>query len=139
MAVPKKAMEGAELRLRCWNYFNFDLEAEEGNMPDVLWLSQLFSELEPELRPIFECLVEVSFAEPYLPEPSLREYLHNPDAYHVEKITFSSVSNYFWVDRFARIIEAYTIAKEEFYKRAKPTGPGDIKVYEAVKQFFDEH
>ena len=44
-------------------------------MPDVLWLSQFFEGLKPELRPIFECLIEVEYAEQYEPEPTIREYL----------------------------------------------------------------
>jgi hypothetical protein len=108
-------------------------------MPDVRWLSQFFAGLEPELRPIFECLIEVEYAEPYRPEPTIREYLRNPSTYNMKKITFSSISNYVWMHLFAKIIEAYQTAKEECKKNPKPTGGEDKKVYEAVKKFFDEH
>jgi hypothetical protein len=127
------------LRLRCWNFHNFDLEADEDSMPDILWLSQFFISLDPELVPIFECLVEVKYAEKYQPEPTIREYLNNPAAYRIEKITFGGLTNYYYVYHFSRIIEAYSIAKEEFKKRQKPEGEEDRKVYEAVKKFFDEH
>jgi hypothetical protein len=127
------------LKLRCWNYYNFDLEAEDHTMPDILWLSQFFEGLEPELRPIFECLIEVDYAEPYKPEPTIREYLENPTQYRIKKITFSGLSNYVWVYSFSRIIEAYQIAKEELRKRRKPTAGENLKEYEAVKKFFDEH
>jgi hypothetical protein len=108
-------------------------------MPDILWLSQFFEGLEPELRPILECLIEVAYAEPYEPEPSIRQYLENPTQYRIKKITFSSVSNYVWLYSFSRIIEAYQIAKEEFRKSEKPEGGEDRRVYEEVKKFFDEH
>jgi predicted transcriptional regulator len=91
------------------------------------------------LRPIFECLIEVDYAEPYKPEPTIREYLENPTQYRIKKITFSAVSNYVWVYSFSRIIEAYQTAKEEFHKYQKPTTGEDLKEYEAVKKFFDEH
>ena len=108
-------------------------------MPDVLWLSQFFEGLEPELRPIFECLIEVKYAEPYKPEPTIEEYLQNPTQYKIEKITFSSISNYVWMHTFTKIIESYQIAKEEFKKNPKPTGGYDLKLYEQVKKFFTEH
>jgi hypothetical protein len=108
-------------------------------MPDILWLSQFFEGLELELRPIFECLIEVDYAEPYKPEPTIREYLENPTQYKIKKITFSGLSNYVWVYSFSRIIEAYQIAKEELRKNQKPTAGEDLKEYEAVKKFFDEH
>jgi len=127
------------LNLRCWNLYNFDLEADDHSMPDILWLSQFFEGLEPELRPIFECLIEVEYAEPYRPEPTIREYLQNPTQYKIKKITFSGVSNYVWVYLFSKIIEAYQIAKEEFKKNPKPTSGEDLKTYEAVKKFFDKH
>jgi hypothetical protein len=127
------------LRLRSWNLYNFDLEAEEDSMPDILWLSQFFEGLEPELKPIFECLVEVEYAEPYEPKPTIREYLQNPTEYRIEKITFSGISNYVWIYLFSKIIESYQIAKEEFKKNPKPIGGEDLKMYEAVKKFFDEH
>ena len=107
-------------------------------MPDILWLSQFFEGLEPELRPIFECLIEVDYAERYKPEPTIREYLENPTQYRIKKITFSGVSNYDWVYSFSRIIEAYQIAKEILRKRQKPIAGEELKEYEAVKKFFDE-
>ena len=125
------------MKLKCWNYHNFDLEAE--GMPDILWLSQFFESLDPELIPIFECLVEVKYAERYEPEPTILEYLKNPAEYRIEKITFSGLSNYYWVYHFSRIIEAYKLAEESFYKRQKPNDEGDKKAYDAVKKFFDEH
>jgi hypothetical protein len=127
------------LKLLCWNYHTFDLQADEENMPDILWLSQFFTSLEPELIPIFECLVEVEYAERYEPEPTILEYLKNPTEYKIEKITFSGLSNYYWVYHFSRIIETYKLAKETFRKKQKPTGEQDKKTYEAVKKFFDEH
>jgi hypothetical protein len=127
------------MKLNPGNYHNFDLEADDRNMPDIIWLSQFFVSLEPELCPIFECLIEVKYAEKYDPEPSIREYLKNPTEYRIEKITFSGLSNYVWVYHFSKIIETYTLAKEEFKKRKRPTDEGDRKVYEAVKKFFDEH
>jgi hypothetical protein len=108
-------------------------------MPDILWLSQFFEGLEPELKPIFECLIEVEYAELYKPEPTIKEYLQNSTQYKIKKITFSSISNYSWFDLFSKIIESYQIAKEEFKKNPKPSGGEDLKVYEAVKKFFDEH
>jgi hypothetical protein len=134
--VPHK---GYCVKLSCWNLYNFDLEADAHNMPDILWLSQFFEGLEPELRPIFECLIEVEYAEQYEPEPTIREYLKNPTLYKIEKFTFSSISNYYWVYHFKLIIEAYQIAKREFKKKQKPKNGGDLKTYEAVKKFFDEH
>ena len=110
------------MKLKCWNLYNFDLEADDHNMPDILWLSQFFEGLEPELRPFFECLIEVTYAEPYKPEPTIREYLENTTQY-----------------LYSKIIEAYQIAKEEFKKNPKPTGGEDLRMYEAVKKFFDEH
>jgi hypothetical protein len=127
------------LKLHCWNLYNFDLEAEDRNMPDILWLSQFFEGLEPELRPIFECLIEIEYAEKYLEPPGIREYLKNPGEYKIQKITFSGLSNYYWVYHYGRIIEAYEIAKVEFHKRRMPTDEGEKKAYEAVKKFFDEH
>ena len=127
------------MKLKCWNYHNFDLEADEDNKPDILWLSQFFVSLDPELIPIFECLVEVKYAEQYEPEPTIREYLKNPTEYRIEKITFSGLSNYYWVYHFSRIIEAYKLAKESFYKQQKPNDEGDKRAYEVVKKFFDEH
>ena len=127
------------MRLKCWNLYNFDLEADDHNMPDILWLSQFFEGLEPELKPIFECLIEVEYAELYKPEPTIKEYLQNSTQYKIKKITFSSISNYAWFDLFSKIIEAYQIAKEEFKKNPKPSGGEDLKAYEAVKKFFDEH
>jgi hypothetical protein len=102
------------MKLSCWNLYNFDLEAE--GMPDILWLSQFFEGLEPELRPIFECLIQVTYVEPYIPEPTIREYLKNPTEYRIKKITFRGLSNYAWFDSFTKIIEAYQIAKGEFKK-----------------------
>jgi hypothetical protein len=127
------------LKLRCWNYHNFDLEADEDSMPDILWLSQFFISLDPELVPIFECLVEVKYAERYEPEPTIREYLKNPAEYRIKKITFGGLTNYYWVYHFSRIIESYEISKVEFHKRRMPTDEGDKKAYGWVKNFFDEH
>lgn len=127
------------MKLNPGNDHNFDLEADDRNMPDIIWLSQFFVSLEPELCPIFEWLIEVKQAEKYDPEPSIREYLKNPTEYRIEKITFSGLSNYVWVYHFSKIIETYTLAKEECKKRKRPTDEGDRKVYEAVKKFFDEH
>jgi hypothetical protein len=129
----------SNLLLRCWNLYNFDLQAEDHNMPDILWLSQFFEGLEPELHPIFECLVEIKYAEKYEPQPTIQEYLQNPTEYRIEKITFSSLSNYVWVYTFSKIIESYSRAKESFYQQPKPHDRGDIKVYEAIRKFFDEH
>ena len=127
------------MQLHCWNFFNFDLEADSRSMPDVLWLSQFFEGLEPELKPIFECLIEVEYYEPYEPEPTIEEYLQNPTQYKIKKITFSSISNYVWMHTFTKIIESYQIAKEEFKKNQKPSDRYELKVYEQVKKFFDEH
>jgi|GEM_PF-6798626 len=132
-------MENAQVKLKCWNYHTFDLEADKKNMPDILWLSQFFASLEPELIPIFECFIEVAYAEIYSPEPLIGDFLKNPDKYNVKRISFSGVSNYFWVYHFGKIIEAYELAKKEFKKRKPPTDEGDRKAYQVVKKFFDEH
>ena len=107
----------------------------------MLWYSadRTSSQQLRDTTPIFECLVEVKYAEKYQPEPTIREYLENPAEYRIEKITFGGLTNYHWVYHFSRIIEAYTIAKEEFKKRQKPVDGEDRKVYEVVKKFFDEH
>jgi hypothetical protein len=125
------------MKLNCWNFYNFDLEADD--MPGILWLSQFFESLEPELAPIFEGLIRVEYDEIYQPVPTVREFLSDPTEYRVKKITFSGLQNFFWVYHYAKIIEAYTLAKAGFYKREMPPDSGDREVYEAVKRFFDEH
>jgi len=127
------------VQVKCWNYHTFDLEADVQNMPDILWLSQFFAGLEPELIPILECLIEVTYAEIYLPEPKIGDFLKNPTEYNVKSISFNGLSNYFWVYHFGKIIETYQLAKKEFRKRQPPIEEGDKKAYQVVKKFFDEH
>jgi hypothetical protein len=71
-------------------------------MPDILWLSQFFEGLEPELRPIFECLIEIVYAEKYQPVPTIREYLENPTQYKIKKSPLAEPQIMFWYIPSAR-------------------------------------
>lgn len=136
------------MKTKFWNYNAFDLEADDGHIPDILYLKHFFNDLEDALKPIMAGMLEFEFDENYAADcyPTSEDVLKDPENYEIKKITFRGNSDRWWVYFYGDIIDAYAIARKRFMGIKKPTKENNLvwdddaeAEFKRIKKFFENH